>query len=80
MARSTEAPAAAPETTQADPTSPWPTDAAGRPIDRWGLPLNGPARRAALAEKGIEDPALAQEEAPAPAAAPDPVPQQEPSA
>lgn len=37
--------------TQADPTQPPPTDDAGRPIDEHGLPLNGPARIAALAGK-----------------------------
>lgn len=37
--------------TQADPTQPPATDDAGRPIDTFGLPLNGPARAAALAGK-----------------------------
>lgn len=28
----------------------------GRPLDQWGLPLNGPARIAALAELAMPDP------------------------
>ena len=46
------------ETIQEEPTQPWPTDEAGRPLDQWGLPINGPARAAALRERAIEDPAL----------------------
>ncbi|KQM23126.1 hypothetical protein ASE73_02565 [Sphingomonas sp. Leaf24] len=41
-------------TTQAEPTRSPPTDDAGRPVDGFGLPLNGPARIAALA--GNPDP------------------------
>lgn len=54
--------------TQADPTQPPPTDDAGRPIDEHGLPLNGPARVAALA--GKSDPRDAVEAAPATAETP----------
>jgi hypothetical protein len=28
----------------------------GRPLDQWGLPVNGPARTAALEELGMPDP------------------------
>lgn len=28
----------------------------GRPLDQWGLPVNGPARAAALEELGMPDP------------------------
>lgn len=45
-----------PKTTQDDPTAPRPTDEAGRVLDGWGLPVNGPARAAALAEAGKPDP------------------------
>lgn len=48
--------AAAPKTTQADPTQPRPVDATGRTIDQWGLPVSGPARLKALG--GKPDPAL----------------------
>lgn len=44
------------ETTQAQPTKPRPTDAAGRVLDEHGLPLSGPARRARLTELGKPDP------------------------
>ena len=37
-------------------TQPRPVDAAGRELDQWGLPLNGPARARALAEAGKPDP------------------------
>lgn len=57
--------AAAPKTTQDDPTQPRPVDDTGRTLDQWGLPLSGPARLAAL--KGKPDPALAEA---APAALP----------
>lgn len=41
----------------ADSTAPTPRCAiTGRPLDQWGLPLNGPARVAALAELGLPDP------------------------
>lgn len=45
-----------PKPTQAEPTRPRPVDAAGRQLDRHGLPLNGPARAARLAELGKPDP------------------------
>lgn len=48
--------AAAPKTTQADPTQPRPVNDTGRTLDQWGLPLSGPARLAALG--GKPDPAL----------------------
>lgn len=48
--------AAAPKTTQADPTKPRPVDDTGRTLDQWGLPISGPARLKALA--GKPDPAL----------------------
>lgn len=38
------------------PTSPRLRDESGRALDAWGLPLNGPARVAALAEVGLPDP------------------------
>jgi hypothetical protein len=56
------------EVTQEEPTRPRPVDANGRQLDRFGLPLSGPARAAALA--GKPDPALAEDE-PADAAADD---------
>lgn len=46
-----------PKVTQDKPTQPRPTDQTGRQLDRFGLPLSGPARIAALA--GKPDPALA---------------------
>ncbi len=55
-------------TTQADPTRQPPTDAAGRPVDTFGLPLNGPARIAALG--GKPDPRDAADADPAIADAP----------
>ena len=45
-----------PATTQADPTAPRPVDETGRTLDGWGLPVNGPARLAALAAAGKPDP------------------------
>ncbi|MDQ1229274.1 hypothetical protein [Sphingomonas sp. SORGH_AS_0879] len=59
--------AAAPKSSQAKATQPRPVDEAGRTLDRWGLPLSGPARLAAL--DGKPDPALA-ESADQPAAEP----------
>lgn len=44
------------EVTQEAPTLPRPVDASGREIDRWGLPLNGPARAAALEALQLPDP------------------------
>jgi hypothetical protein len=38
-------------TTQDDPTAPRPVDGNGFELDRWGLPLVGPARVAALVER-----------------------------
>lgn len=64
MARNSEK---APEVTQAEPTKARPLDGAGRPLDEHGLPVNGPARARALADRGIPDPALAE---PAPEQAP----------
>lgn len=62
--------AAAPKTTQADPTQPRPVDVTGRMLDQWDLPVSGPARLKALG--GKPDPAL---DAPAePATAPPPAP------
>lgn len=37
-----------PKTTQGEPTAPRPVDQNGRTLDEYGLPLNGPARLAAL--------------------------------
>lgn len=50
--------AAAPEVTvDGESTAPAPRCLlTGRPLDQWGLPLNGPARVAALAELGLPDP------------------------
>lgn len=49
--------AAAPAVVETEPTAPAPRCAkTGRPLDQWGLPLNGPARVAALAELGMPDP------------------------
>lgn len=67
---------AAPVTTQAEPTRPRPVDANGRALDEWGLPLNGPARLAALAELGRPDPRDEPDAWPAPAA-PDTTPAQD---
>lgn len=39
-----------------DPTQPRQTDEAGRELDDFGLPLNGPARARALAAAGRPDP------------------------
>lgn len=47
---------AKPEVEQAAPTAARPVDANGRELDQYGLPLNGPARVAALAELGKPDP------------------------
>ena len=44
------------ETTQGEPTRPRPVDAAGRMLDRWGLPLLGPDRIEAL--DGRADPEI----------------------
>jgi hypothetical protein len=44
------------ETTQEQPTRPRPTDAMGRQLDEYGLPLSGPARDRALSELGKPDP------------------------
>lgn len=41
---------------QGDATQPRPTDAAGRELDAFGLPLNGPARVGMLLELGLPDP------------------------
>lgn len=41
---------------QAAATAPRAQDEAGRPVDQWGLPLNGPARARALAELDRRDP------------------------
>lgn len=38
------------------PTQPRRTDAQGRELDQWGLPLNGPARQRALDAAGKPDP------------------------
>ena len=46
-----------PKFTQDDPTAPRPVSPEGRTLDTHGLPLNGPARVAALG--GKPDPALA---------------------
>ena len=43
-------------TTQAQPTRPRPTDAEGRELDGFGLPLSGPARKRRLEELGKPDP------------------------
>ncbi|ARR52042.1 hypothetical protein HY78_00485 [Rhizorhabdus wittichii DC-6] len=40
----------------AEATAPRAQDEAGRPMDQWGLPLNGPARARALAELDRRDP------------------------
>lgn len=41
---------------QSEATQPRPTDAAGRELDGFGLPLNGPARVGMLLELGLPDP------------------------
>lgn len=41
---------------QGEATQPRPTDAAGRELDGFGLPLNGPARVGMLLELGLPDP------------------------
>ena len=38
------------------PTAPRDRDENNRPLDHWGLPMNGPARVARLAELGRNDP------------------------
>lgn len=43
MARSADT-----KVTQEEPTAPRPVDPNGRTLDRWGLPISGPARAAAL--------------------------------
>jgi hypothetical protein len=48
--------AADPKVTQAEPTAPRPVDGQGYQLDRWGLPLVGPARLRRLAELGKPDP------------------------
>lgn len=48
--------AKSPKTEQAEPTQPAATSAAGFALDRWNLPVSGPARAAALAELGKPDP------------------------
>lgn len=58
--------AAAPKTTQDEPTKARPVDATGRTLDQWDLPVSGPARLKALG--GKPDPALA-EATPAPSPA-----------
>lgn len=64
------------KSTQEDPTRPRPTDANGRALDEWGLPLSGPARVAALAEAGKRDPREDPEawKKPAPPSLPPPPP------
>lgn len=47
---------ATPDPTQDKPTAPQPVDANGRLLDQFGVPLNGPARIAALAELEKPDP------------------------
>jgi len=64
-----------PEPTQADTTAPRPVTPDGRTLDRWGLPLTGPARVAALAGRADpNDDPDGWSDAPA-APAPDPAPQ-----
>lgn len=48
-----------PKTTQDEPTAPQATDADGRIVDAFGLPVNGVARAAALATAGKPDPLVA---------------------
>lgn len=45
-----------PKTSQEEPTAPRPVDANGRTLDRYGLPISGPARAAVLAELKKPDP------------------------
>jgi len=40
-----------PETSQDEPTRERPVDGDGRMLDRWGLPIGGPARVAALGDR-----------------------------
>ena len=48
------------ELAQAEATKPRPMDENGYELDRWGLPLSGPARLRALGDQS--DPALAEVE------------------